>query len=636
MLNSKNTDYLKETFQYASDVYEESQKEAQECRDMYSNRHYTSAQIAVLNERGQPVETFNVVLMMIRALTGFLNQVENAPQIKPRSLSDGDVAAALNDYTQYVLEDNDFLVAKRKAQLDGLTAGLMVLYMDVIKNGQTDAYGREIHEIKLTHVPSYQVVLDPMAKLEDHSDFRFFHRFKWISEDNFVQLYGNKKLKAVQVDYNHLQREVADKEMDGVQGYSSEYRAHDKYLVVHSIVRETNGKVYSVQWCDGTILMHKEITYKEVKNPYIVIKMNDELDVNEFYGPFREVIESQKAVNQALIQIQLLINTSKAFVEDGAVEDIGKFKDSFNRVNAVVEVNALEGIKVEDMSRNILDQYVAIDKALERIKAVIGINDSFLGTAFASDSGRKVQIQAQHSAGMISYLTGKLEILMKRVGTNIVELAKQYVSAEQVIRTTDRMVGERYFRVNAPVMQPVINQQTGQPQIDLNTQEMVMEPVMEPVIDPDSGEFVIDRRTGQIALAPLGDPTSTLSYAMVDIKVESVPMDQTQEKDQLLLETVINGPMGQALLQMDPAGYMMASSLSLRNYGAKYSNVMADIYQQTATKVSNGQLDPTLAMAGGNRQAIMGGAMGGSNGNQQNGPSSQQLQIPTGINQGGQ
>ena len=81
---------------------------------------------------------------------------------------------------------------------------------------------------------------------------------------------------------------------------------------------------------------------------------------------------------------------------------------------------------------------------------------------------------------------------------------------------------------------------------------------------------------------------------------------------------------------------MISSSLSLRNYGAKYSNVMADIYQQTATKVSNGQLDPTLAMAGGNRQAIMGGAMGGSNGNQQNGPSSQQLQIPTGINQGGQ
>ena len=69
-MKSNDTDYLKETFQYSVDTFEESQTEAQECRDIYSNRHYTVDQIAILTERGQPVETFNVVLMMIRALTG--------------------------------------------------------------------------------------------------------------------------------------------------------------------------------------------------------------------------------------------------------------------------------------------------------------------------------------------------------------------------------------------------------------------------------------------------------------------------------------------------------------------------------------------------------------------------------------
>jgi hypothetical protein len=363
--------------------------------------------------------------------------------------------------------------------------------------------------------------------------------------------------------------------------------------------------------------------------------MNDQLDMDEFYGPFREVIESQKAINQALIQIQLLINTSKAFVEDGAVEDLDKFKEAFSRVNSIVEVSDLAGVKVEDMSRDILNQYAAIDKALERIKLVLGVNDSFLGNAYASDSGRKVQIQANHSAGMLSYLTSKVEIFMHRVGRQLVGLSKQFISAEQVIRASDHFVGERYFKINEPVMEPVIDPHTGMPIVDPRSGQMAMQPVMEPLIDPDTGDFVIDEVTGAIALAPLGDPSSTLSYADVDIKVESVSEANTEERDQLLMETVINGPLGQALLQMNPAGYMMASSLALRNYGAKYSNVLSDIFKQTALMVSNGQLDPSLAMAGGNMQAIMGGAMGGSTGNSQNSPQSPTMRIPTGDNVGG-
>ena len=635
-MNSNNVDYLKETFQYSMDTYRDSQMEAQECRDMYTNRHYTQEQIAVLKERGQPIETFNIILMMTRALTGYLGKVQNTPEIKPRTLEDNDVASALNDYTQYVLEDNDFDTAKRKLMLDGLLSGLIVEYIDVVKTGRKDKYGRDIHKIKLSYVPSWQVGLDPQSKMEDHSDSRFFHRFKWISEDNFIQLYGKRAFDKQQENNNWLDRDESGKELEKTQyGYSGVYRAHDKYLVVHSIIRERNGDSYSVQWCDQDIMIRNKVTFKDVKNPYTVIKVNDELDMDEFYGPFREVVESQRAVNQALLQIQLLINTSKAFVEDGAVEDISKFKEAFNRVNAIVEVENLSGIKVEDMSRDVLDQYTMIDKALQRTKMILGVNDSFLGNAFASDSGRKVQIQAQHSAGMLSYLTAKIEVLMKRTGRQIVALSRQYISAEEIIRTTDDYIGDRYFTINQPLMEPQIDPNTGQPAIDPMTGEAAMQPVMEPVIDPASGDFVINDETGAIALAPLGDPSSTLSYANVDIIVESVPVDQTQEKDQLLLETVVNGPMGQSLLQTNPPGYFMAASLSLRNYGAKNSNILADIFQKTALMVGGGQLDPTLAMAGGNMQAIMGEAMGGSTGNPVNGPSSQTAQIPTGMNQGG-
>ena len=635
-MNSNNTDYLKETLQYSMDTFTESQKEAQECRDMFSNRQYSAEQIAVLTNRGQPVETFNVILMMTRAITGYLDRVQNRPQVKARHIDSNDVAAALNDYMNYVLDNNDFAPIKRKLQLDGLMSGLMVLYTDVVKTGQKDRYGRDIHDIKISHVPSYQMATDPQSVLEDGTDSRFTHRFKWISEDNFVELYGKTKLKGLEADRNFIDRQEADIDNSlNNWGYSGVYRAHEKYLVVHSIIRERNGDYYSVQWSENTILKRHKITFKDIKNPYIVVKMNDNLGVDEFYGPFREVVESQKAINQALVQIQLLINTNKAFVESGAVDDIDKFKESFTRVNSIVEVEDLSGIKVEDMSRDILSQYVSIDKGLERIKAILGVNDSFLGTSFASDSGRKVQIQSNHAQGMMSYATSKLETMMKRIGHSVVGLSKQYISAEQVLRTTDHFVGDRYFTINKPVEEPVLDPQSGTPMLDPQTGQIMLQPVMEPVIDEDTGDYVVNPETGAVALAPLGDPTSTLSYADVDLKVESVPVDNTNEKDQLILETVINGPMGQALLQMNPAGYMMASSLSLRNYGAKYSNVISDILQQTSLMINQGNIDPTLAMAGGNMQAILGGAMGGSNGNPQNGPSSQTANIPTGDNVGG-
>ncbi len=219
---------------------------------------------------------------------------------------------------------------------------------------------------------------------------------------------------------------------------------------------------------------------------------------------------------------------------------------------------------------------------------------------------------------------------MRRVGMQIVGLSKQYISAEQILRTSDHFVGDRYFTINKPVEEPMIDPVTGQPVVDPATGQLVTQPVMEPVYDPASGEPVINPQTGQVALAPLGDPSSTLAYADVDVKVESVPVDNTNEKDQLLLETVVNGPTGQALLQMNPAGFMMMTSLSLRNYGSKYSNIISDIFQQTALQVSQGQLDPTLAMAGGNMQAILGDAMGGSTGSAENAPAPQAAQQPKG------
>jgi hypothetical protein len=378
-------------------------------------------------------------------------------------------------------------------------------------------------------------------------------------------------------------------------------------------------------WADDVILSQKEITYKKVSNPYTITKMNELSHIFEYYGIFREVTESQKAINQALIQIQLLVNTSRAIVEEDAVEDTETFKEEFSRVNSVITVKYLAGIKVENMSQDVLQQYGIIDKAFQRIQQVLGVNDSFLGQAYASDSGRKVQIQQNSSVGMLQYVTSKVQKHIELIGKDVVNLMKQYMTATQILRVTDNVTGDRYVMLNEPLTQSTgfVNPQTGIPE---------EEPVYVEAINPENGELLYDEH-GNLLMVPLNDPDSGIEYSDVDIIVESVSYNNSEEKNQLLIENIVNGPAGQFLMQTNPAGYATMLGMASKESGAKYGGAIGDIFMSTAKGISGGQMDPSIAIFNGN-PGMMGGALGGANGG--NGQATaMQGQIPKPGREGG-
>ena len=616
---------LKDSYEISRSVFEPSNREAMEVYQMYTNRQYTDDQLAVLQDRGQPTETFNIVTLFSRAITGFLDKVANDIQVKPRTFQSENIAFVVNDGVKYITERNSFDRIKKKFQLDGMLSGLMITYTNVVDTGRKDQFGRPIYDITIEHVPSWQVAVCPMSKKDDYSDATDTHRFQWMSEEAIKDLFGTQKLNKLQAYYNFLDDGNAEFEKEYGEQFVGKYKVYDNYLVVHTIAKR-KGKTYSVQWCDGVMLSSEEITYKEVANPYQITRMNENTDIVEHYGIFREVTESQKAINQALLQIQLLVNTSRAFVEEGAVEDAETFKAEFTRVNSVINVKYLDGVKVENMSQDILAQYGIIDKGFQRIQQVLGVNDSFLGQAYASDSGRKVQIQQNSSVGMLQYVTSKVQAHIELVGKDIVNLMKQYMTAEQVLRVSDKVTGDRYVAMNQPMMQP-----TGQ--VDPMTGEPQQAPVMVVDYDPATGEILYDE-FGNVIMVPLNSPETGIEYSDVDIIVESVSYNNAEEKNQLMIENIVNGPAGQFLMQSNPAGYATMLGLATRESGAKYGAAISDIFTNTAMQISGGQIDPSLAMLQGNG-GMLGGALGGANGG--NGQATaKQGQIPQAGNPGGQ
>jgi len=574
---------LKDTFKISYDAFEKSRKEALKVLDFYHNRHYTTDQLNTLALRGQPAETFNIIKLFGRMLLGYYSTIVNNVKINPAKEESIITASVLQDTTDYIFRTNNFALEGDKIKLDCILTGLMCSYTDVVKTEETDEFGRPKYEIKINHVPSLEIALDPMSRLDDYSDARYIHRFKWVAEEEVDSLFGKRKREKLGSYYNHLNIDEAEFAYTYGTEFQGQYKRFDNYLIVHTIMKDGD-KTWSVYWSGDTILSKEEVTYKDVKNPYRVQKLNTSNKV-EFYGMFREVTETQNAINQALIKIQLMVNTQKAFVEDNAVDNLADFTDQFNRVNAIIPVKKLAGIRIESLTREVLDQYTVIDKALDRVQRVLSINDSFLGMAYASDSGAKVKLQQNASMVAQRYSTSKIEQFYRLLGWDIVNLIKQYYTAHDVIRVSDNYQGNKWIELNKPLEIPTgyIDSQTGLPQTRM---------VFEEVLEPASGKPVKDE-FGNIIMAPIPTMDTDITFTKAEIEIDSVSFNDDDEKNQQLLEQFINGPLGNILSQVNPAGYFRAGALSIKNVKSKYSPELASI------------LDETAMMLGGQQQAAM-------------------------------
>lgn len=600
-----NVEDLYDSFKIGYEAFEASRKEANEVWDLYHNRQYTVEQLSVLQNRGQPAETFNVVKLFTRMMLGYYSSVVNTVNVTPNTMDDVDTASMLSDIVDHVFKDNRFDIEGDQIKLGGLISGLLCTQTDVVRTKKTDQFGQPVNRVVIHHVPDSELVLDPMSMLDDYSDAQYLHRFKWMTEATVKKMFGEAKMKKLDSYYNHLNVDEADFEFNYGWEFSGSYRIFDNYLIVHSVVEEDDGKRYSCFWSDKHMLIKKEITTRETRWPYRIQKLQSS-NVSEYYGVFREVIEAQKAINQALIKLQLMINSEKAFVEEEAVENIDDFTQAFNRVSGVIKVVSLKGIKIERLDREVLDQYTIIDKGFDRIQRVLGINDSFLGMAFASDSGRKVKLQQNASIMSLRYLTARIEAFYQSLGWDIANLVKQFYTAHQVIRVSDEVVGQRWVEINKPMMEQLGN---GEEQ---------------PILLPTMGEdgFYESDGDGNIILSPVNEPGSEFHFTEFDVSIESSAYNDEDEKAQLMLETVMSGQIGQMMAQVDPAGFFQMASLSIKSMKTKYSPNISELLAQTAQKLSQ---DPA-AEQGASEMAQGGSSLGGQQ------PLSNNMSLPQNTN----
>jgi len=609
---------LKDSFWMGYDMYSDSRIEMAEIIDMYHNRQWSPEQLSKLIRNGQPQETFNVIKMFARMLVGYYSTVSNKVQAVPRQESDITTAAAATDVLDYIFNQNNMDIEGDKVKLSAILSGVMCSYVQPVKKDGDDAddfdkFGRPLYDIEISYVPPTEIVLDPLSQKEDYSDARFLHRFKWMPKESVDATFGAGTSDKLETHYNFLNIDEAEFEYQHSGGFSGRYRVFDNYLVCHTVIEDDEGKRWSIYWSGDVELQRDEITYRDLRWNYRVVKLHSS-DKVEHYGIFREVVETQKAINQALVKLQLIVNSQKVFVQDGAVDNIAEFEAAVNRVSGVIPVRKLTGIQVENMSRDVLELYAVIDRALDRIKQTLSINDSFLGQAFASDSGRKVKLQQNSAIMAMRYLTTRIELFYKLLGQDTLSLVKQYYTASRVVSIADEVTGARFLELNKPMEKwsGYHDQQTGEP---------IMEPIMDLATNPADGEPELTE-DGKLIYAPVSTPDSDLSFASLDITIQSVASHDDDERTQLLLETMMSGSIGQMTAQVNPAGFFEMAALLLRTTKTKYSPELAEILRSTAQRLG---ADPQQ------QQQAQEAGLGLSN---QSSQKSKTAKLPTNTNEG--
>jgi hypothetical protein len=326
------------------------------------------------------------------------------------------------------------------------------------------------------------------------------------------------------------------------------------------------GKLYDIYWCGNHELHRSTLNYE----PYRCIRSNKGELKPEFYGIFREIIGTQQAVNQAILQIQLLVNAEKVFVDENTVDDLAEFTKLYNRVNAVIGMRDLDGYRIENFSQDIINQYHIIDAAIQRTQALLGINDSFLGLAAASDSGRKVQLQQKSSVVALRYFTKPIEHIYSIIGEDIIRLSRQYMTAHRILRLQTDIGKDTWVEINKPFFMP-------RAYLDHNN-NIVYDMVLEPKMVNDT-TFELDP-DGNIVHTVVNEPETDITTEIdVDIEVKTSAFGETEEIQRVVLESMMNGNPGVMLQQFSPARYAKLIEIYAKSLKSEFSPELVELFQ---------------------------------------------------------
>jgi hypothetical protein len=451
------------------------QMEIQEQQNARRYRHgvqWTAEQIKVLNDRKQPVVTFNRIGRKIDGIVGLVEKLKQDPKAYPRTPSHQQGADLATAVLRYLTEANRWDEKSPKASEAAAIDGLAGIELDL----KTVPPPSHMQGMQQQAQPDYDVIFrnvdndgffyDPRSFQHDFSDARFIGMGKFVDEEMLLELMP---------DYADLIRDGGADQTD----LTSSSDRDDRWF-------QNNGDFKQVRLVDiwyksgrgwrwalftgGTILKQGQSPFTDEYGAefakYIMFSAAVDQD-GDRYGFPRNLMSAQDEINQRRSKALHNANSRRIRAVKAAVADtnVEALRREGARPDGVVLSNtSIDDIQFDDTANNsaLMAQFQFLNEAKAEIEN-FGPNPALVGQGaggVGGSSGRAISLLQQAGIAELGPYMLNLRGWKLRVYRALFNTAKKYWTNQRWIRVTDQQGQPQFVEING-----IGQDQTGMPSV---------------------------------------------------------------------------------------------------------------------------------------------------------------------------
>jgi hypothetical protein len=459
--DEKYLEQLKRNVVAAMDTLEDARKEAGVDADYFHGKQYTADELRAFADRNQPAITFNRIKTAINGFIGIVARGKTDPKAFGRTPEDGDAAEVATDSLRYVNDISRFNTKRLYALWDMLVPGVCVGMVEI---------DREDGEIKIIKCRSEEYYYDPYSREGDFGDARYEGLAKWMDEADVVTRYPDHEdlIKSSVENWTT----VSDSFKDRPQRAWSWADRRSRRIMVFEHYSKQNDGWHKCVFVAGGVLEEGPSPYTDDKGkPRRCLRAQSafvDLD-NQRYGLVRDMRGPQDALNKSRSKAVHILNVNQVRVDPG-VKDVDDVRREAAKADGVFEFKA-DQFELLSNLKQIVPAHIDLMRdakgELERLAPTPGI----VGRQGTNQSGRAILAEQQAGLTEQAILLEAFDDWTLRLWRDAWSAIKQFWTAPKYVRVTDDEMAPRYILLNGPepVMgpdgQPVIDPQTGQPQM---------------------------------------------------------------------------------------------------------------------------------------------------------------------------
>src|SRR5262245_46495226 len=500
-----------------------------EARRYRHGAHWTADQVKILNDRRQPVVTYNRVGRKIDGIVGLTERLRQDPKAYPRTpqhQAGADLATAV---LRYLMDSNKWKekspIVSECAAIDGIGGIELGLSRSQSRSQMMSSTSLQEPDLDVT----FQVVdndgffYDPRSFKHDFSDARFMGVGKWVDEELLKELMP-QFADAIDVGLDRNLDLTSNSDRDA-RWYQDNGEFHQVRLV-DVWYKQGRGWAWTL-FTGGQKLMEGQSPFYdqdgETIGKYLMFSAAVDHD-GDRYGFPRNLRSAQDEINQrrskALHELNnRRIRATKAAIADNNVEALRR--EAAKADGILLSHTSIDEIQFDDQAKQaaVMGHLEFLREAKSEIEN-FGPNPAVLGDAgIGAKSGRAIQLLQQAGIAELGPYMSNMRSWKVRLYTALFNAAQRYWTQERWIRVTDKQGAPQFVGINLPG-----TDQMGMPQTINPIGELDVDIILDE--GPDSVTIMQDTydaiSQALPAIAPMLPPGG--GQAVMDVLIETSPL----------------------------------------------------------------------------------------------------------------